>query len=65
MLSTMGCVAIPAQDATEALEKLRQIAPGSYDAGLGEVYYTYYVLNDFDEVLPAFREASPDKSAPG
>jgi TolB-like protein len=43
-------------DATEALEKLRQIAPGSYDAGIGEVYYYYYVLNDFDEVLPALAE---------
>jgi tetratricopeptide (TPR) repeat protein len=40
-------------DATAALDRLRQIAPDSYDAGIAEVYYYYYVLNDFDQVLPA------------
>jgi hypothetical protein len=40
-------------ETTTALKRLRQIAPGSYDAGIAEVYYQYFVLNDFDEVLPA------------
>jgi hypothetical protein len=40
-------------ETTAVLKRLRQIAPGSYDAGIAEVYYQYFVLNDFDEVLPA------------
>jgi TolB-like protein len=40
-------------ETTAVLERLRQIAPGSYDAGIAEVYYQYFVLNDFGEVLPA------------
>jgi TolB-like protein len=41
---------------TEALGQLRLIAPASYDAGIAEVYFLYYVLNDFDKVLPAIAE---------
>jgi TolB-like protein len=36
-----------------ALENVRRLGPGSYDAGIAEIYYLYFALNEFDAVLPA------------
>jgi len=38
---------------TAALETIRRLAPGSYDAAIAEVYFTYYVDADYAEVIPA------------
>ena len=40
-------------DVTDALETIRTLAPNSYEAGVAEVYYVYFALNDFEAVLPA------------
>jgi TolB-like protein len=40
-------------DTTKYRDRVRQLAPGSYDAGLAEIVYLYYVQNSFDQVLPA------------
>jgi len=40
-------------DVTAALETVKRLAPGSYDAAIAEVYYMYYVDADYAEVVPA------------
>jgi TolB-like protein len=40
-------------DTTKYLETINRLAPGSYEAGIAEVYYLYYARNDFGAVLPA------------
>jgi len=43
-------------DETAALETIRRLAPGSYDAAIAEVYFTYYVDADYAEVIPAIAQ---------
>ena len=41
---------------TNALETIRRLAPGSYEAGFANVIYLYYVKSDYGAVLPAIAE---------
>lgn len=40
----------------QALATIRTLAPGSYEAGLANVYFLYYVRSDYNAVLPAVAE---------
>ncbi|MEJ2129708.1 MAG: hypothetical protein P8X81_12805, partial [Woeseiaceae bacterium] len=41
------------EDTTSYLNTIKRLAPGSYEAGIAEIYYLYYVLSDYDGALPA------------
>jgi TolB-like protein len=43
-------------DMSAALETLRHIAPGSYETSLAEVYFLYFVVSDYEAVLPAIAD---------
>ncbi len=43
-------------EVAEALAKLRQVAPNSYETGIAQIYYLYYARNEFDAILPAIAE---------
>lgn len=49
-------------DALAALERTRELAPGTVEAHLASGYYSYYAQRDFDAALASFREA--EKLAP-
>jgi len=43
-------------DITLALDRVRALAPGSYQAGIAEAYYVYYVDGNYAGVLPVIAE---------